>query len=116
MVINQQELDRVFAALSDATRRDMLAQLSAGERNIGSLAERYRISQPAVSKHVRVLERAGLVTSYRRGRQSFLRVNTEPMDQARGWISYYTQFWKRQFNAVDEYLRRGETGEREDGT
>ncbi len=106
MVINDTQLDRVFGALSDATRRGMLAQLSQGETNITTLAAPYKISQPAISKHLRVLERAGLIERTRRGREYIIRVNPTPAEDARDWIAYYAQFWKQQFDAVEEYLRQ----------
>jgi DNA-binding transcriptional ArsR family regulator len=104
--MNDSQLDQVFSALSHATRRGMLARLSAGEQNITTLAADYRISQPAVSKHVGVLERAGLVHSERRGREHFIRVVPGPARAAQDWIAYYTAFWTQHFAAVDELLTR----------
>ena len=98
------KLDTVFSALSDETRRGMLAQLAKGEANISALAERYTMSQPAISKHIKVLERAGLITKSKRGREIIVRVNPAPMKEARDWISYYAQFWEDQFDAVEAYL------------
>ena len=106
MVMNDAQLDRVFGALADATRRGMLAQLSNGETNITTLAAPYAISQPAISKHVRVLEQAGLIERTRRGREYIIRANPAPAEQARDWISYYAQFWQQQFDAVEEYLKQ----------
>ena len=109
MVINDAQLDHVFGALSDATRRGILAQLAKGETNITTLAEPYQMSQPAISKHVRILEEAGLVNRTRRGREYIIRANHEPAENARDWITYYAQFWKEQFDDVEAYLKR--TGE-----
>ena len=106
MVIHNDQLDQIFGALSDATRRGMLAQLSKGETNITTLAEPYNISQPAISKHLRVLERAGLIKRTRRGRDHIIRANPGPAKQARDWISYYAQFWEEQFDAVEQYLEQ----------
>lgn len=97
-------LNLVFSALADETRRGMLTQLADGEANVSALAARYEMSQPAISKHLKVLERAGLITKTRRGRERFVRVNTKPLREARNWISHYAQFWEQQFDAVETYL------------
>ncbi len=107
--MNNENLDRIFAALSDPTRRGMLAQLASGEANVGTLAERYDISQPAVSKHLRVLERAGLVSRTRQGRESIVRVDPRPIEQASTWIGRYARFWRLQFDAVGSYLEAQKT-------
>lgn len=98
------KLDTVFAALSDPTRRGMLAQLAHGEANVGALAAHYEMSQPAISKHLRVLENAGLVTRTKSGRESIIRIDPRPMEPARDWISRYAHFWEAQFDAVEDYL------------
>ncbi len=105
LVMNELKLDLVFGALSDATRRGMLAQLAHGEANITALAAPYDMSQPAISKHLRVLEKAGLVERTRRGREHYIRALPGPADEAGGWIAYYAKFWKQQFAAVDDYLK-----------
>ena len=111
MVMSKDNLDLVFSALSDPTRRGMLARLSQGETNIGVLAESYAVSQPAISKHVRVLEKAGLIQRTKRGRQYILRVNPQPIEEAQSWIGKYARFWKLQFDAVDDYLvAQGKSG------
>ena len=106
MVNNDQQLDQIFSALSDATRRSILAQLSCGELTVAALAEPHAMSAPAISKHLRVLEQAGLVDRSRRGRQHIIRVNPQPVDSAALWIAYYTEIWKQQFLAVDKYLKQ----------
>ena len=106
MVMNDAQLDQVFGALSDTTRRGILAQLSQGEANITTLAAPYNISQPAISKHLCVLERAGLIERTRRGREHIIRANPAPAEYARDWIAYYAQFWKEQFDAVEAYLKQ----------
>ena len=105
MVINDQQLDLTFGALADATRRGMLAQLSQGEANVSTLAKPYDMSQPAISKHLKVLERAGLIERRRAGRQQFVRVKPDQAKAAADWIAYYTKFWVDQFDAVDQYLQ-----------
>ncbi len=103
MVINK--LDLVFGALSDATRRGMLAQLSEGEMTVSHLAQPYAMSQPAISKHLRVLEGAGLIERHKRGRETVVRVRPDATDDAAAWIAHYSRFWKRHFDAVDLYLK-----------
>lgn len=99
------QLDLVFQALSDPTRRGILERLAAGETNVGTLAEPFDISQPAVSKHLRVLERAGLIRRERRGREHRIRIDPEPIAAAGTWIARYAEYWRQQFDAVDAYLR-----------
>jgi DNA-binding transcriptional ArsR family regulator len=96
MVINADQLDLVFGALSDPTRRGILEQLSRGVTNVSTLAAPYAISQPAVSKHLRVLERAGLIERTREGREHHIRVNPGPVEEAQNWIGHYARFWKLQ--------------------
>lgn len=109
------QLDSVFQALSDPTRRGMLARLADGATNVSTLAEPYEMSQPAISKHIRVLERAGLIRRTRRGREHHIKVDPRPLDEARSWIALYARHWQRQFDAVEEYLqehaRRARAGE-----
>lgn len=103
--MHSEELDKVFGALSDPTRRGILAQLARGESRVSALAEPYGISQPAISKHLRVLEQAGLIHRTRRGREHHIRVDPRPIEEAQGWIATYAKYWQRQFDAVDEYLK-----------
>jgi DNA-binding transcriptional ArsR family regulator len=97
-------LDNTFAALSDATRRGILARLAQGEASISDLAAPYEMSLPAVSKHLRVLERAKLVTRRKDGRAYRCRLLPEPMKGAAQWIEKYRQFWERQFDSLAQYL------------
>lgn len=112
MVMRSAQLDRVFGALSDPTRRGILEQLSEGETNVSTLAAPYNISQPAVSKHLRVLENAGLIRRTKHGREQHVRVETTPITEARNWITRYEPFWRRHFDAVDQYLKRQERAKR----
>lgn len=109
MVMNNSQLDQIFGALSDATRRGILAQLSQGESNITTLAEPYKMSQPAISKHVRILEKAGLIRRTKRGREYIIQAVPVAAEQARDWIDYYAKFWREQFDEVEAYLKQ--TGE-----
>ena len=106
MVINTKQLDLTFGALSDATRRGMLLQLTTGEKNVSAFVEAYDISQPAISKHLRVLERAGLVERRREGRQQMVRLRPEKAVEAADWITHYTRHWQQQFDAVEDYLKQ----------
>ena len=98
------QLSRTFAALADPTRRAMLARLSQGSAGVGELAEPFEMTFAAVSKHLRVLERAGLVD---RGRDAQYRpafLNARPLREASAWIDDYRQFWTESFDALDEHL------------
>jgi DNA-binding transcriptional ArsR family regulator len=97
-------LDATFAALSDATRRGILAQLALGETSVSDLAMPYKMSLPAVSKHLRVLERAKLVERRKHGRVHRCRLVAEPMKGAAEWIERYRKFWEQQFDSLARYL------------
>jgi DNA-binding transcriptional ArsR family regulator len=105
-------LDRTFAALADPTRRRILAHLSGGDRCVTDLARPYRMSLPAVSKHLRVLERAGLIRRSRCGRVHSLKLEAKPMQQAQQWIEEYRRFWEESFDRLDEYLRELQKNEK----
>ena len=100
------ELDITFGALSDATRRGILEQLSQGESSVTKLAEPYNMSLPAVSKHLRVLERAGLLSQEKDGRVRRCRVDAGAMKEASDWISRYQRFWEQQLDSLARYLDR----------
>jgi len=99
-------LDRTFAALADPTRRRMLEHLSRGDLCVTDLARPYSMSLPAVSKHLRVLEKAGLVRRRRRGRVHSVKLEAEPMKQANAWIEEYRKFWEGSLDRLDEYLQQ----------
>jgi DNA-binding transcriptional ArsR family regulator len=107
-------LDATFGALSDATRRGILARLAVGESSVSELAAPYEMSLPAVSKHLRVLECAGLVVRHKDGRVHRCRLIAEPMKDAAEWIERYRMFWEEQFDALERYL--AETGALNAGT
>jgi len=106
------DLDATFAALSDATRRGILARLAQGEASVSDLAAPYDISLPGVSKHLRVLERAKLIARRKDGRIHRCRLVAEPMKDAAEWIERYRQFWEQQLDALARFLaesqRKGE--------
>jgi DNA-binding transcriptional ArsR family regulator len=97
-------LDDVFHALADPTRRAMLRSLAGGERNIGELAAPFRMSFAAASKHVRVLESAGLVRRRVQGRSHICRIEPAPLAAAEEWLRYYERFWTKRLEALDALL------------
>jgi DNA-binding transcriptional ArsR family regulator len=101
-------LDAVFSALADPTRREILARLSQGEASVTELAEPFAISLPAVSKHLGVLEDAGLLIRERDGRVRHCRMVAEPMEDALQWIARYGRFWEAQFDSLEGYLAEAE--------
>ncbi len=105
-------LNRTFAALADPTRRRILEHLARGDRCVTDLARPYRMSLPAVSKHLHVLERAGLVRRRRRGRVHQLKLEAAPMQQAQQWIEEYRRFWEESFDRLDTYLQQLQTKEK----
>src|SRR5262245_59470019 len=101
-------LDQVYGALADPTRRAILNVLADGEVNVGSLAERFPISLNGVSKHVKVLERAGLVERTVQGREHRLRLNAEPLREASMWLEHYRAFWDARLAALEAFLLKKE--------
>ena len=97
-------LDQVYGALADPTRRAILGMLAEGESNVGSLADRFPISLNGVSKHVKVLERAGLVERTVQGREHRLRLNAEPLREASIWLEHYRTFWDSRLAALETFL------------
>lgn len=98
-------LDLVFHALSDRTRREILKMLTERELTIGELADPFQISLAAVSKHIKVLEEAGLLTRARDGRIHRCTMNAEPLKKAQDVIQYYQRFWESRFRELDRYLQ-----------
>lgn len=98
-------LDTVFQALTDATRRAMLRSLADGERNIGELAAPFEMSLAAASKHVKVLERAGLVRRLVKGRTHICRLEPAPLAAADEWLRFYEQFWNLKLDALEALLK-----------
>jgi DNA-binding transcriptional ArsR family regulator len=103
------DLDTTFAALSDSTRRAILAQLIQGETALADLAAPFEMSQTAVSKHVRVLSSAGLVIVEKRGRTRHCRLDASAMKEASDWLANYQSFWAQQFeNLAEHFVQKGE--------
>jgi len=102
---SQERLDRTFAALADPTRRAILSRLARGETPVTELAGPFKISLPAVSKHLKVLERAGLIARGREARWRPCRLKARPMKEAVDWLEHYRRFWEESFDRLDDYLR-----------
>lgn len=98
-------MDAVFHALADATRRRMLHDLAGGERTVGQLAAPFAISLAAASKHIKALERAGLIRREVRGRTHLCRLDPGPLADAHAWLGFYERFWTDRLDALDRVLR-----------
>ncbi|WP_407645188.1 ArsR/SmtB family transcription factor [Crossiella cryophila] len=96
----------VFAALSDPTRRAILARLADGEATVNQIAEPFAMSLPAISKHLKVLERAGLITRGREAQWRPCRLDARPLAGATDWLERYRKFWSDSFDRLDDHLRR----------
>jgi DNA-binding transcriptional ArsR family regulator len=101
----QDKLSLTFTALSDPTRRAILAQLSRGEATVQDLAKPFDISGPAITKHLKVLENAGLISRGRDAQYRPCRLETESLREASDWISEYRQIWEESFDRLDAYLK-----------
>ena len=99
-----QQLDATFAALSDPTRRAILARLAQGDASVNELATPFDMSQPAISKHLRVLERAGLISRSRDAQRRPCRLEAKPLAEADQWLQRYRQFWEANFGRLDSLL------------
>jgi DNA-binding transcriptional ArsR family regulator len=106
---DDERLDRVFAALADPTRRAILARLSGGDATVGELAAPFAMSRPAVSKHLTVLERAGLVTRLTDGRVNRCVLDPEPLREASSWVERYRRYWEGSLDRLVEYLETEES-------
>jgi DNA-binding transcriptional ArsR family regulator len=108
---NEVSLSQTFAALADPTRRALLARLSAGETRVSVLATPFRVSLPAISRHLRVLEEAGLVQKRRVGREQLCSLASQPLGEAALWLSQYKQFWQSQLDRFASYVESQHTTE-----
>jgi len=97
-------LDITFAALADPTRRAILQRLAAGEASVKELAEPFDMTLPAVTKHLKVLQRAGLITQGRRAQWRPCRLEAKPLREVADWVEQYRRFWEESFDRLDEYL------------
>ena len=105
MVNYSPSLDQTFAVLSDPTRRAIISQLAKGEFSIMELASPFDMSLPAVSKHIRILEDAGLLIRKKRGRVHYCHLNARPLRDAAQWLAFYQQFWDSKLDALANFLQ-----------
>lgn len=99
------QLSETFGALADPTRRAILARLASGEASVTELSAPFEMSMPAISKHLKVLERAGLIARGREAQWRPCRLQAGPLQDVAGWVEHYRQFWEQSFDRLDDYLR-----------
>ena len=109
--LKEHQLSHIFTALADPTRRAILAQLAQGEATVTELAEPFEMSLPAISKHLKVLERAHLITRSRDAQWRPCQLNPEPLKNLADWLEHYRQFWEQSFDRLDEYLQELQANE-----
>src|SRR3981189_1786088 len=108
-------LSNTLAALADPTRRAILARLALGETSVTELAEPFEMSMPAVSRHLKVLEKAGLIARGREAQWRPCKLKAEPLKQAADWLDEYRRFWDESFNRLEEYLQTLQAKEKKRG-
>jgi DNA-binding transcriptional ArsR family regulator len=113
--MTQTALDSTFAALADPTRRAILARLATGEASVTELAEPFDMSMPAISKHLKVLERAGLIARGREAQWRPCRLKARPLKDVADWVEHYRNFWEESFDRLDAYLRELNSNEKKHG-
>ena len=99
-----EQLDATFAALADPTRRAILARLTLGEMSVKEIAQPFRITPPAITKHLKVLQKAGLISQGRQAQWRPCRLEAGPIREVAAWAEGYRQFWEQSFDRLDEYL------------
>lgn len=109
-------LSATFAALADPTRRAILARLSSGDATVGELAEPFDMSLPAISKHLSVLEKAGLITKSRDGQRRHCHIAVGPLEEATSWLERHRDHWERQFDSLGDYLATLHQPDTDDGS
>jgi DNA-binding transcriptional ArsR family regulator len=107
-MVNNSSLNVIFSALSDPTRRAILERLAGGEASVTELAEPFAMSLPAISKHLHILENAGLIIRQKEGRVHHLRIAADSMKEALEWLSRYRSFWNEQFDSLSRFLETEE--------
>ena len=105
------QLTRTFSALADPTRRAILARLAAGEASVTNLAAPFDISLPAISRHLKVLEQAGLISRGRDAQWRPARLEAGPLEEVAGWVERYRRFWDKSFDRMDAYLNELQKGD-----
>ncbi len=108
-------LSATFAALADPTRRAILSKLASGQVSVNELAAPFSMSLPAVSKHLKVLERAGLITRARQAQRRPCKLKAKPLKEASAWMEHYRRFWEESFDRLDDYLKELQKKEKKDG-
>jgi DNA-binding transcriptional ArsR family regulator len=111
--MSSDHLSTVFAALADPTRRAILARLAAGETSVTELAKPFEISPPAVTKHLKVLQRAGLITQGRQAQWRPCRLEAQPLRDVADWVEQYRQFWDERLDRLEDYLHELQAQEKE---
>jgi DNA-binding transcriptional ArsR family regulator len=111
--MSSDHLSTVFAALADPTRRAILARLAAGETSVTELAKPFEISPPAVTKHLKVLQRAGLITQGRQAQWRPCRLEAQPLRDVADWVAQYRQFWDERLDRLEDYLHELQAQEQE---
>lgn len=101
----QDHLSTTFAALADPTRRAILARLASGEASVNEIAEPFKMTLPAVSKHLKVLEKSGLIARSRDAQYRPCRLEATPLKEVSDWVDHYRRFWEESFDRLDEYLK-----------
>ena len=112
--MSSDRLSATFAALADPTRRAILAHLAKGEASVTELAKPFEMSLPAISKHLKVLERAGLITRGREAQWRPCQLNADALKDVENWLEQYRQFWEESFDRLDDYLHELQTQEKQD--
>ena len=115
MAVAAEQLDRTFAALADPTRRAILARLAGGQASVTELAEPFAMSLPAVSKHLKVLERAGLIARGRERQWRPARLEAGPLKEVADWMEPYRRFWEESYDRLEEYLEELQDRGKEQG-
>ncbi len=113
--MSPERLNATFAALADPTRRAILSRLARGDVTVGDLAKPFAMTLPAISKHLRVLERAGLISQGREAQWRPCRLEAEPLKEAAHWIEHYRAYWEKSFDQLDDYLRATQSKETKSG-
>src|SRR5512132_2033647 len=114
--ISEEQLDAVFGALADRTRRAILARLAEGEASVNELRAPFAVSQPAISQHLKVLERAGLISRSRKGTARLSHLEAKPLREAVAWLGGYREYWEESYQRLDELLGVIRRNERSGGS
>ena len=112
--MSNKQLSLTFAALADPTRRAILAHLAKGEASVSELAKPFKMSLPAISKHIKVLERAGLIVRGREAQWRPCQIQAQPLKEAADWIEQYRQLWEQRLDQLDDYLQELQIQEEQD--